>query len=153
MCLLCMYYEYIKPNTLVGRVYSLSIFSPLHSDISRHVMEEHTVIHQNTTQCNSILPVISKKSPLPNASPPGFQENSLFPGKTLTDTHTHTYTNDSLSIPLSLSTESAPHSPFLSFSLFLSVNSQSCFPLFHSLFLFLSAPYPPPFSVCLVKPV
>lgn len=36
-------------------------------------------------------------------------------------------------------------------SLFLSVQSLSCFPLFHSLFL--SAPYPPPFSVCLVKPV
>ena len=71
-----------------------------YTDIQRRVMEEHSVTHQNTTQCNSILPVISKKSPLPNASAQGFQENSLFPGKTLS------HTNDSL----------FPSSPFLCLS-------------------------------------
>ena len=65
---------------------------------------EHTVTHQNTTQCNSILAVISKKSPpSQNASPPKRLSGKLtLPWKKLshTHTHTHTHTDDSVSIPL-----------------------------------------------------
>ena len=72
-------------------------------------MEEHSVTHQNKTRCNSILLVISKKSPLPNTSPQGFQENSLFPGKTLSHTHTHKHTHTQTTV-------SSPSSPFLCLS-------------------------------------
>lgn len=119
--------------------------SPLHWDILQRVMKEHSVTHQNAAQCNSTLPVISKKSPLPNTPPQGFQENSLFLGKSVTHTPTQVYLSlfklyTSLSIP--------QLSCFFGFS-----QSNLCLVSLPSFFLFLSAPYPPPFCVYLVKPV
>lgn len=118
------------------------IFSPLHADIQTRVMENILSLIKTQLGVTQSSAVISKKSPPPKTLllRKGFQENSLFPGKTLTHTLTQTTASPFL---LSLSTDSAPHSPFLSFSLFLSVLFSPSFTLSFSSSLSLSPPTPP----------
>lgn len=117
------------------------IFSPLHADIQTRVMENILSLIKTQLGVTQSSAVISKKSPPPKTLllRKGFQENSLFPGKTLTHTLTLTQTTASPFL-LSLSTDSAPHSPFLSFSLFLSVLFSPSFTLSFSSSLSLSPP-------------
>lgn len=117
------------------------IFSPLHADIQTRVMENILSLIKTQLGVTQSSAVISKKSPPPKTLllRKGFQENSLFPGKTLT--HTQTTASPFL---LSLSTDSAPHSPFLSFSLFLSVLFSPSFTLSFSSSLSLSPPHTSP---------
>lgn len=119
------------------------IFSPLHADIQTRVMENILSLIKTQLGVTQSSAVISKKSPPPKTLllRKGFQENSLFPGKTLTHTHTQTTASPFL---LSLSTDSAPHSPFLSFSLFLSVLFSPSFTLSFSSSLSLSPPHTSP---------
>lgn len=87
-----------RTNTLVGLTAHKVIFSPLHADIQTRVMENILSLIKTQLGVTQSSAVISKKSPPPKTLllRKGFQENSLFPGKTLT----HTHTDDSVSIPL-----------------------------------------------------
>lgn len=101
--------------------------SPLYWDILRRVMEEHSVTHQDAAQCNSILPVIWKKSPPPKHS-------SRVSGElTVSWKITQAHTNKSLSLTfptLYLTLRSLTFRAVFFFSGFFQSNPCLVFPLF-----------------------